>query len=285
MMNYIELYRKIVNRQNENSLLQLLKDTGDWEKLQGTHFEIVEDEMLPYILVTVDYETGRIGYFASIMIGIPLEKENIFPFIGDYSLDYFYLPVIAKPQKTFEQLKQYYSVEQAIHHELLHIADILQWIDDDPSYIEKVIHYTFEAATEDTLESSIDFEVGKIFKLEPPAMGSDFDTGETMIIEPFLGLFLMKYECKSKNEYVAIKISDYLRALKQMYEGNFSEKKEAIEQYFKKSIDHHGKTIFGESPYLAFLQTGKDKIEKMLKHSHLPKQGKKKRAVTIKPAI
>ncbi len=266
-MDYLSLYRKVVEKQNEDTLLHLLKETGHWEKLQAIDFEIIDDTTLPYILITVDYQEDVVGYFASAMIGISLEKSYILDIQSNYNKEYFYLPLIAKPQTYPEIAKKYYSEEHAIQHELMHISDILQWIENDPTYIENVLHYSYETATEDTLDKSIDFEVQKIFTLEPQAMGHDFDNGEDMIIEPFLFGLYMRYKCPTKTEYIEIKIADYMSNLKEMYVKNFSQKKEAIEHFFEESVGKYGKNVFGHDPYHTLQHVHKDKVDKMLTYS------------------
>jgi len=264
-MNYKSIYRKFVEKSNEEKVIDILKETGNWETLNALHLEIIENKTLSYIFITADYKHDVGGCIAAAMIGVYVEKQFITEIDETYFHDYFYLPVIMKPAKLPEIAKQYYSEENAVKHELIHIADILQWIEDDPEYIEKAIEYCYESATEENIEKSIDFEVKKIFRLEPQAMKSDFDSGENMIIEPFLFGIYMKYTCKSRTEYIKIKIADYIINLKDMYEKNFSDKKEAVEHFFEKSVVRYGKKIFGNTPYGNLKKVKKDKVEKLLK--------------------
>jgi len=266
-MDYLNSYRKIVTKQNEETLLQILKDTGHWAKLRAINFTIIDDTILPYILTTVDYQESDSGYFAGVMIGISLEQSCIRTLDTTYSYKYFYLPLVAKPCAYPEIAKAYYSEEQAIRHELRHIADMLHWINDEPEYLDNVLRYSYEAATEETLQHSIDFEVKKIFRLEPQALQDDHESGEDMLIEPFIFGRYMKYRCTTQQEYLEIKLSDYVSDLKEMYVKNYPQKKGDIEHFFEKSVGQYGEHIFGESPYAALRHVRKDKIQKMLAYS------------------
>ncbi len=271
-MDYLSIYRKLVEKSNEEKVIAILKETGNWETLKALHLEIIENKTLSYIFITADYQHDVGGCYAAAMIGVYLEKRFITEIDEEYNHDYFYLPVIIKPDKLPEIAKKYYSEEIAVKHELIHVADMLQWINDDPEYIEKAIEYCYESATEENIEKSIDFEVKKIFRLEPQAMGNDFDSGEDMIIEPFLFGVYMKYTCKSRAEYIKIKVADYIINLQTMYEKNFSDKKKSVEQFFQKSVMKYGKKIFGNAPYNKLKKVKRDKVEKLLKfNSPLPR--------------
>ncbi|ETR70182.1 MAG: hypothetical protein OMM_08993, partial [Candidatus Magnetoglobus multicellularis str. Araruama] len=115
-----------------------------------------------------------------------------------YENAYFYLPIIAKPNRIPEIAKKYYSEENAIKHELIHINDMLKWIEEDSAYIENSILYNQNAVTEDTVEKSIAFEIEKIFKLEPRAIEHDYENGENLIIQPFIDDQYLTYKCKTK---------------------------------------------------------------------------------------
>ena len=266
-MDYLNSYRKIVTKQHEETLLHILKDTGHWAKLRAINFTVIDDTPLPYILTTVDYQDSDMGYFAGVMIGITLEQSCIMALDTTYSYKNFYLPLIAKPCTYPDIAKAYYSEEQAIRHELMHVADMLCWINDEPEYLDNVLLYSYEAATEETLQDSIDFEVKKIFTLEPQALQDDYESGEDMLIEPFIFGRYMKYRCTTQQEYLEIKLSDYVSDLKDMYMKSYPQKRGDIEHFFDKSVGQHGGHIFGNSPYETLQHVRKDKIQKMLTYS------------------
>ncbi|KPA14036.1 SEC-C motif domain protein [Candidatus Magnetomorum sp. HK-1] len=249
-MTYKEIYLQLIHKTNKEDLIRLFKETDNWERLNAINLKIIGDQELPYVLVTIDHQNDlRNGYFASVMIGLYIEKEFIIEIDSRFNNTYFYLPIIAKPNKIPEIAKQYYSEENAIKHELIHINDILKWIEEDPTYIENSIQYNQNAVTKDTVEKSIAFEIEKIFKLEPGAMELDYDNGENLIIQPFIGNKYLTYQCKTKKEYVKMKISEYLHPLKMAYIDKFPEKKDTIYSSYLKSLDQYGKKIFGNEPY------------------------------------
>jgi len=266
-MDYIDIYRKIADKNNREKLITVFKDTGEWDKLKIVHLEIIEDGKLPYILVNVDYNEDFIGYFSSAMIGIFMEKAFAAEIDTNYDKEYFYLPVIAKPCQVPEIAKKYFSEEIAVQHELMHLSDILEWISKEPEYIENAIRYSYESATAENIDKSIDFEVRKIFALEPQAIGNDFSRGEDIIIVPFLFDIFLKYKCRTKTEYIQMKMSDYITDLREMYLKNFSDRKDSVEDFFRKSVEKYGKKIFGRFPYDELKNVNKEKTKKMLKGS------------------
>ncbi len=264
-MNYIGAYREIVRKRNEDTLIRVFKETGHWEKLKALDLEINDEAILPYVFSNVDYGEDFTGYFSSAMIGITLERDCILEMCGHYCYEYFYLPVIVKPRYISKLVKKYFSEEVSIGHELMHVSDILRWVGEDPpAYIEDVLNFGVESVSEDTLEKSVDFEIRKIFKLEPQAIGHDFDNGEDMIIEPFLFEIFLKYQCPTKKEFIKMKIANYVNELKRMYEKRFRGKENEIERFFEESVGKYGKNVFGPAPYQLFLKTREERKAKML---------------------
>ena len=263
--NYTAIYREIVQKRNEDTLIRVLKETGHWEKLKALDLKIIDDATLPYVLIGIDYAKDFIGYFSSAMIGINLDRDSVLELCDQYRYECFYLPVIVKPRKLPEIAKKYFSEENSIEHELMHVSDILRWISEDPpAYIEAFLNYGRESATEDTLDKSIDFEVRKIFVLEPQAIGHDFDNGEDMIIEPFLFAIVLEYRCSTKKEFIEMHLADYITELKHMYEEKFPRKKDEIERFFEESVGRYGKEEFGPDPYRSLQKTRKEKTGKLL---------------------
>ena len=194
-----------------------------------------------------------------------MERDCILEMRGHYCYDSFYLPVIVKPRHISELAKKYFSEEVSIGHELMHVSDILRWAGEDPpAYIENVLNFGVESVSEDTLEKSVDFEIRKIFKLEPQAIGHDFDNGEDMIVEPFLFEIFLNYQCPKKKEFIRMKIADYVNELKRMYEKKFRRKEDEIERFFEESVGKYGKNVFGPSPYQSLLKKREERKVKMM---------------------
>ena len=270
-MDYKNIYKAIVKKDNKDSLIDLFKETGNWEKLEALKLEIITNDNLPYTLVTVDSRAKHLGYFSSAMIGVYLDNELIMKFTEDYKEDYFYLPIIIKPKNVHPAGKDIITEKNSIQHELIHISDILDWIDEEPDYIERSLMYNLESAiesaTEKAFKKSIFLEIEKLFRLEPRAMAHDYDNGEDFVIQPLLNDIFIKYNCSTKEEYIQIKIADYITILKTNYCENFSNKEDFIENCFKKSIKKYGKDIFGEKPNKMIIKVNKHKDNQLLKEA------------------
>ena len=133
-----------------------------------------------------------------------------------------------------------------------------------PHTSKAFLNYGRESVTEDTLDKGIDFEVRKIFVLEPQAIGHDFDNGEDMIIEPFLFGIVLEYRCSTKKEFIEMHLADYIAELKHMYEEKFPGKTDEIERFFEESVGRYRKEAFGPDPYRSLLKTREERTGKLL---------------------
>ena len=89
-MNYIDIYiRRFCKNGTKTRLIRVLKETGHWEKLKALDLEIIDDAMLPYALIGIDYAEDFIGYFSSAMIGMNLDRDSILELCDQYSYEWF----------------------------------------------------------------------------------------------------------------------------------------------------------------------------------------------------
>ena len=70
---------------------------------------------------------------------------------------------------------------------------------------------------------SVHFEVRKLFLLEAPVFGREFDSGTCTIDIPFLLGMTVKYRCESRNEFVSLWMATYLSAFREFYLKRFPE--------------------------------------------------------------
>jgi hypothetical protein len=254
-MDYFEIYKNFVNKENEQKIIDVLKKEEEWDALQITKFSLIPGEKFSYILL----ETNLEGSFAAAMFGIFIKGTYIDNFAGEF----FYLPVILTTSHAEKMMEQLTTLEQSIKHELCHVEDILQWISEEPDYISNARKYTMSNRNSEVLKESIFFELRKLFKLEPRAFSCDFKAGETSIQEHFLFIRL-EYKCETVQEYITWGISSYIERLADTYKDAFQEKSQCIGQYFAEAIDLYGKEILGDDPN-AFLKEFKEtKVAKLL---------------------
>lgn len=237
--NYKEIYHYLLKPDHFEQLQALMKEQNIYETLNVKE-ALLKDEEFPYVLFSI--ETDQV--FAAQMVGLLLEIDSLVP---EYTEEY-YLPVIAMARNYDSEINHLINQENSVAHELIHIRDILSLIEDDPSYIQRLNRYGINVVEDvEDLQESIDFEVFKIFHLEPQAFESDFSKGERTIRTLFLGKILA-YECETEQEYVEMQMRNYVGNLSGFYKEKFPDEDEAIEKHIKASVIKYGKDIFGEEP-------------------------------------
>jgi hypothetical protein len=258
--SYKDFYKKIVKTSNREKIIAILKENHAWEYFKIKQIEIIQAVPYAYILIELDIT----GDFAAQFLGMFVEIKKYFP---GYNEDNFYLPSIAYPHDYYDNMKPYINKELSLAHELLHLQDIIDMIENDSSYLEKIYKYGFENIKEGgELPESIDFEIWKNFRIEPRALENDFKNGEKLILAPFLFGMVMKYKCKTKEEYIQLKMSDYIFDLQEMYCEKFKDEKDKIGDYFKDSINKHGHKIYGDKPYEKLSELKAGLTDKMLNY-------------------
>lgn len=259
-MSYRDFYMKIVKKENEDKLIALLKENNCWERFEIAQLQVIETNPYPYILIELDI----LGEFAAQFLGIFLDIREYFTW---YEQENFYLAVIACPADYLPNIKKYVNKNVSIAHELLHIRDIIDIIENEPGYLEKVFRYGFENIHDPLdLEKSIEFETGKTFKIEPQALENDFQNGENLIFTPFIFGMIMKYKCETKDEYIQLSMSNYIMDLQEMYIEKFKEAQDKIKEYFTNSVNRHGREIFGDKAYEQIVELKKGSANRMLRY-------------------
>ncbi|UZW16042.1 hypothetical protein OSC52_09575 [Clostridium pasteurianum] len=262
-MTHKNIYFKIVKEKNIQLLNKIFKEQGliEYHHIDNIQFMCKND--FPYILIT-ENNTGRNNIvYAAKYIGLFLNLQKI---IVDYK-QLYYLPVIAIPAEYDKYIEKYVEKHLAIEHELIHVKDILQIIDTDDKYLSNVYNYALSnIKSVENIEKSIDFEIYKIFKLEPRALSSDYKGGLCMIYSDFI-FGIAKYKCTSLEEYLQMEIYNYLSNLKSTYIEKFENNKKIIENIFKEKINKYGNEIYGENPYAEYKKVKDEFIHKLLKYS------------------
>ncbi len=75
---------------------------------------------------------------------------------------------------------------------------------------------------------------------------------------------ILEYECKTKQEYIEMQISDYILKLSDAYKEKFPDEDELIESHIESSVAIYGKNVFGEAPLQRLEKVRKMYSPKML---------------------
>jgi len=242
-MTHKEIYYHLVKEENAHSLGELFKKKGILRQFNARKLEIHSENDFPYILLLVKSKE----IFAAMFIGIFVDIRTL---LSTYANEWYYLPLILFCPHYSRKFQELINRELSISHETTHIKDILDLIEKQPDYPETVHKYNMnnDDLSLADLEKSIDFEISKLFYLEPRALSMDFANGETVIYDDMLGKIL-SYPCESAEEYVQLKIIDYKNKIKKIYGNKFPEKYHQIEELLIDAINKYGKAVYGDPAY------------------------------------
>jgi hypothetical protein len=244
-MTHRETYLRLLSSENRNELLATLESHGYFRTLAVSGARIV-DGALPYVCLSV----AKSDTFTAFCTGTFLDPSS-------WSLltqtEEFYLPVIAVCPS---------ASETDLAHELTHLSDLLDLVERDSTYPVRARTLAFNALPEEAdleqIVESIDFEVFKIFALEPRAHEVEYQMGTTAIDVPTLfGLFKLSYRCETSDEFVNLWLSSYAAHIGERYRTGFAKWRDPISIAVRDSIDRHGYERFGDAAFA--------KLEELLK--------------------
>lgn len=137
-------------------------------------------------------------------------------------------------------------------HEQVHLRDIVALLATDPSFVRRASSVGINAITEASqIEASIEFEVFKVFHLEPRAFRWEFANGRRHIDMPFLFGMWIRFQCGSEEDFVATHLASYVTNLERAFLKRFPEEGERIARCLRVSTDVHGAEVFGSAAYEA----------------------------------
>lgn len=238
-MDHRAVYNKLLSSENERALLNLLKKDGLFSPI---HIRSVVrgDHTPPYVLITVDGKNG-----------IPAQCMCIFIKVGklvaEQGATRYYLPVIVVAQQIDTSSGRGAAI---LEHELRHLHDILDLVEHDPTYPQRVLKYAMTNTTDVALlPESIDLEVFKIFYFEPQAFALDYANGETALEVAILGPIKVWIECHSREEFVQHRVANYVEGFENLFIERYPGKKERVRAEFERAVDTYGAALLGPSPY------------------------------------
>lgn len=238
---YKETYLKLVTQGNIESLRKIIKEHEYYDPATVDEIQYRDSGKFPYLFLIVNSSQYINGEYA-MLDGIYLDIKTIIP----YWHGKFYLSIMLVREVKNKKIKPFVNCIQNIEHELHHLHQIIGYIDNDPGYIERSMKYNVGSCLIDDLDKSIEFEVNKIFSMEIPAMGFDFDMGEKDILSYENGT-ITKITVNEKTEFLRYKAALCLSSLNNRYFEKFPENRELIKANIVKQVNHHGRSLFGNN--------------------------------------
>jgi hypothetical protein len=258
-MTHREIYFEIVNPKNIKLIKKIIRDIG---LIKYKKVDVLFDETnFPYIRVLEKYDSSHGTVYAARYVGAFVDISKLFP---DYP-ELYYLPIIALPIDYDENTKQFIDEDLSIRHELIHLKDILDFIESDSEYLDNVYKYSITNIFDSKdLKKSMEFEICRLIKMETKALAFDFESGETHINVPFFWM-VVTFQCESLSEYLRFKMYDYLSGLEKAYIEKFPQNKDEIKELHKKFISKYGKGVFGKvKTYDTYKSISKKYLDKTL---------------------
>ncbi|NLL13446.1 MAG: hypothetical protein GX267_08585 [Fibrobacter sp.] len=163
---------------------------------------------------------------------------------------------IVRPQKHLDIKGIKCSIEQDFKHELLHHDDLIEIFDTDSDFLSRGYNFSFNSlrvARKRDLNSivkCVDYEVDKIFRLEPKALSIDYKEAGGEIYLPIPGesqVIVQGFE--TSKEYIQAKIVFQIIFL-QSDLVSFAKDNDAaavIESAIFEAVNKYGKDVFGNS--------------------------------------
>lgn len=229
-----EIYIALLSTNLRDRLCATLEKEGVLTLLSGHALQVIDAAPVPYVRLAINLgENGLVAHCTAIWF-------DARPLVGPDGDKDYYLPVLGISEN---------ASAATIAHELLHLHDLLALIEQDPSYPERALKLSINSISEPSqIESSIDFELFKIFAMEPQAYRLEFAMGETWIDVPDARP-PVRYHCATADELVAMRLAGYVASLECKYAKIFPGHEATILQALRRSANRHGREVFGVPAY------------------------------------
>ena len=247
-MEHRETYSQLLSPVFRAALIRAVHDQGYFTDLKASKVEVVEAEPLPYLR----FELESDGRFTAVCGGLFLDLEGVVPEPppGRYYFPYVGLTPLAEPGD--------------LEHELAHLEDLLELLRVEPAYARDAERLGITQVEPALLAQSVAFEVRKIFMLEAPAFGREYDEGNQAVDVPVLPGLKLKYRCASREEYVALWMATYLTGLKQRYLERFPKRGPDIQRCLEKATDMHAEHLVGPGAWRSLMATWNGMPERLV---------------------
>jgi hypothetical protein len=258
VVKHREIYMALLSPPLRDRLLATLEEEGILTLLKAHALRVVDATPLPYVrLETTHGENGLVAHCTGVWF-------DARPLVGPEGEQDYYLPVLGVPPG---------ASTPTISHELLHLHDLLVLIERDPSYPERALKLGINSISEPSqIEESVEFELFKIFAMEPQAYRLEFSMGETWIDASHAGR-PVRYHCATVEELVTMRMADYVANLERRYVQMFPGHEAMIRKAVRQSTNHHGREVFGAQAYDRTQQVNVQSSWKILMQSFQRRSG------------
>jgi len=234
VVKHRETYMALLSPSLRNRLLATLEEEGILPLLKAHALRVVDATPLPYVRLEITAgQDGLVAHCTGVWF-------DVRPLVGPEGDEDYYLPVLGASEG---------ASAATLGHELLHLRDLLALIEQDPSYTERALKLGINSIEEPSqIGGSIDFELFKIFAMEPQAYRLEYEMGETWI-DAFVAGQPVRYPCATAEELVTMRLADYVETLERRYAKKFPGHEATIRTAVQQSANYHGREVFGAQVY------------------------------------
>lgn len=240
---YKETYLQLLQPEKLDEIRQILinSDYSYFDSESSQKIKLCKEKNFPYLFLLVDSydQMGQNHY--SMLDGIFVHIDNI---IQTWQ-GYFYLPIVVLRHIKEEHIKIITDIDRLLLHELEHLFSIVDYIEQNPEYINNAMNLNVGICNKDNILESMAFELGKLFNFEVKALESDFDHGERHLNFYDQGI-LSRVEVKLKMDFVKYNISFCIANLFVQYKNRFPDKEKFIVNVYREEVNRHGLQLFGK---------------------------------------
>lgn len=249
-MSYRDDYLTVVQPGSLETIEAVLQDRDGFETYGILECGIKHDkDGLPFVLLTSTFEgLSRDGDMvcAQLLLLYVEESERHFPNLKG---DFLYLPVICVADSYPSAMSGKFSMETSLEHEIIHLRDILDLYDNDPSYQAKRWEFGLaHADTREQLVTSFDLDMFELFHLEPKAYQHTYQCGDKYIYEFAFGLEV-RMSFATESEFLRVQIVRNIVAVIGSYRSKMAELNVDAPSLLKKAVGKYGQGVFGPNAY------------------------------------
>lgn len=257
-MGYAKDYDRLLTPDGYKKIRKMIDNGEIISDYKILEFKMAQHDDLKFFSAVIDTDDNEVTFCAYLLVTY-LEKDLLFPHVKDKRR--FPVMIIVTPSKMEKTAAGLNDKDITLKHELLHLKDLRDIFDKEPSFIMKgcrnaLVNAGISGKTEHAkLAECIDYEVEKIFRIEPQAMKQDFELGNRKIIIPLDEFRYIEHQCQSSIEYVKYEIIFYLASVK----SNVIEKvkdnnklTDSVNDFVNESICKHGTNVFGKNTMVQF---------------------------------
>lgn len=228
-MSQLDRYLWLLHPDRRGDVLRAIR-AAEYDRHFGALALDVVDGEVPYVRFLVPENRE----FVACLDGLYLDLTGVAP--DDWPCPmYFPALSVTDPEQPRD-----------VAHELQHLQDILALLDREPDYPDRARVLAIHNLEDMTLlAESIDFEVWKVFALEPAAHRLDFAGGLHAVELPVDLGRMFAYRCATEDEYIKLQMAGYVAMLLFAYLTRFPDYADVIGPSFIAAVDRHGGELFG----------------------------------------